>query len=292
MKRGEGQQRLQAATEGVSASRRGAGWPAPPLAHHITMRLAFDRAIARTPAELRLAARVVLQHGRTRSLLGFRVADTHLHAVVAGSRELAGSFAQLAETSLRKRLRLPVPFERARIRAIESQRHLQNTLRYVFRQEEHHGTAFDLAHDGSSLPELLGLRQLDRSIAERVQRQLPRLTRSTLLDWLGAGDLEHAPSDPHVYWEATAAALGLSSFVGTSRTHQAARRAAAHLLVPSCGAATVAEVLGISQRSLRRYRGQPVEPALLRAIDQQARLRSALGQRASALGDDGPLDRS
>ena len=62
---------------------------AQPMGWHITMRLADDRVIAHTTAELRLAARVLVEQGRDRGLLSFCVVDTHVHAVaVARERRL------------------------------------------------------------------------------------------------------------------------------------------------------------------------------------------------------------
>ena len=68
--------------------------------------------------------------------MAFRVADTHAHALVVGTREEAGQLALFVEAGLRKGLGIPVPFERCRIRPINDERHLANTLRYLFKQRE------------------------------------------------------------------------------------------------------------------------------------------------------------
>ena len=143
------------------------------IAFHITMRLATSRGIARSPADLRLGSWTVIRQGRKRGLLAFRFADTHLHVIVVGSRELAGKVAFYTEASLRKRLGILVPFERARIRPIDDERHLVNALRYVLLQEDHHGTAFDVAHDGSSLPELIGMRADGGWLVKRTRERCP-----------------------------------------------------------------------------------------------------------------------
>src|SRR5262245_57495334 len=119
---------------------------AAPMGWHLTMRLCDDRVIARTAAELRLASRVLFEHGRTRGLLSFRVVDTHVHALLVCSRDEAGMFARYAQGALRKRLRL-VPFEKARIRPILDQSHLRSTFLYVLRQARRHGSSLDPAHE-------------------------------------------------------------------------------------------------------------------------------------------------
>jgi hypothetical protein len=103
-------------------------------------------------AALRKASAIVNQHGKHRGLAVHRFADTHLHTLVVCDRVQAGKFALYTEAGLRKRLHIRVPFERCRIRPIGSERYLGNTVRYFFKQEEHHGTAFDLAHDGAACP--------------------------------------------------------------------------------------------------------------------------------------------
>ncbi len=51
----------------------------PPLGHHITIRLCEDRVLTPTPAQRRIAARVILDQGRTAKLLNFSIPDTHAH---------------------------------------------------------------------------------------------------------------------------------------------------------------------------------------------------------------------
>src|SRR5688572_3308028 len=117
--------------------------PAPDrvLAYHVTARLADDRAIARSPEELRLASVIIKRHGEPRGLLAYSVSDTHSHSLLACDRVTAGRFALFSESALHKCLRLPVCFEAARIRPIETPRHALFSLRYVFQQAAHHGAA-------------------------------------------------------------------------------------------------------------------------------------------------------
>lgn len=102
------------------------------------MRLVDNRVIATRAASLRRSARVLLARGASRGLLTFGVADTHVHAVLACDRATAGVFAQTVEATLRAVLKLPVPFEAARIRPILDQRHLAHAARYASTQGVRH----------------------------------------------------------------------------------------------------------------------------------------------------------
>ena len=125
---------------------------AEPIGFHITFRLADDRPIAPTVAALRALARIVLEQGECRGLLAFGAADDHLHALLATHRVSAGDFAKYVESALRQRLALKAPFEPARIRALQDQRHAYNTFHYVQRQDSRHELDHDLVREGTSLP--------------------------------------------------------------------------------------------------------------------------------------------
>jgi len=251
------------------------------------MPLADERGIARAPAELRIGARVLLRQGKDRGLVAFRIADTHVHALVVGSRVEAGKLALYAETCLRRHLRIPIPFERCRVRPIDNERHLLHALRYIFRQEAHHGTAFDEAHDGSSLPDLLGLRLGAAWIASRVRRLLPRLKRGTLMEWLGVPALHDVEPDLRLLADAAAAAWGVPTLHGGSVAHVRARRAAVQLLDRLVPGASALDLRGLHPRSIARYRSQPVNAADLNAVEQQLKLRALLRARVAA-GVDWP----
>lgn len=232
-------------------------------------------------AGLRLASQIVFEHGDSRGLLAFRFADTHLHVLLMCLRAAAGIFARSVEGALRKRLGIPIAFEGARIRPIETVRHLSNGFRYTFRQEAHHGTAFDPAHEGSNLPELLGMRVRPSGIGARVRAAVPRLTRATLLEWLGTSviDDSEASTDITLVSEASAAAFGIANLYGLSRAHASARRAAVHVLDKLAPEHDPATLLSLPVRSVNRYRVEQAPATDLRAVERQLRLRTFLRER-------------
>jgi hypothetical protein len=269
---------------GCPENRRAPSGPRPSildcdgLAQHVTMRLVDDRTIAPCVASRRAAARAILTQGQGRELVAFRIVDTHVHALLVCSRVEASAFAQETASSIHKRLALPVGFERARVRPVVDQRHLVSAFRYVLRQESRHAVCLDPVHDGSSLPELLGMRTIAPWVGEAVGRRLPRLDRRELASFFGAFG-----SDPGVDFgllaDSACAALALSRLDGKEPEHVRARAAAAR--VDPAPAAEVAARLGVSVRAVERYRRAPRQPPLERAIALQLRLRAALATRVS-----------
>ena len=255
------------------------GWE--PVGYHIVFRLEGDRSIATEPAELRDGARALYDIGRRYGLLAFRFVDTHLHTVHVCGRREAGLFARYAASSLRWRLALRSPFEPSRFRPVLDRGHLYNTVRYVFRQEEHHGAPLDPDHEGSSLPELLGLRVGGEAVVDRVRRTLPRLTRDELLDRLGARGLDATPPCFDALGTAAAAAVGIRDLHGADPRALVARRAAVHAAGPALTTAVLAAVLEITPRAVQRLRVRPTERTLVRAVVLQMRLRAL---RAAAAG--------
>lgn len=245
------------------------------------MRLVEDQGIAREPGPLRLAARILYARGEAYGLVGFRIADTHVHVLVATTRERAGRFAQSVGSSLVQRLRLGVSFERSRFKVIRTEAHFANCLRYVMRQEAHHGSDFDPSHDGSSLPEMLGLRDVGAgSVLLRLRRLLPRLVPADLLEWAGLPSFEEIEPCPDLLADAAAAAFGLRRLQGRSAAVARARLAAAH--ATSLPTRDVASVLGVTPRAVQRLRKRPVAPEHVRAVRLQQKLRTALRARRTA----------
>lgn len=246
------------------------------IAVHMTARLQDDAGIARDESGLREASRILTEHGDPRGLLAHRMADTHLHVLLACSRADAGMFARYALSGLRKRLGLGQRFEPARMRPVTSERHLLNGLRYVFTQEAHHGTSFDRAHDGSSLPEILGLRVETGQASRRVRRLLPRLTRESARAWLGIGDFEATVPNLALLRGAAAAAFGLDYTGSDEPAQRVVRWVAAHVAAQLAPGTDIAALLDVSPRCVQRYlREAPAEKAL-RAVELQLRLRTFL----------------
>ena len=248
--------------------------------YHVTMRLSDDRVIAPNRRALCLAARVLMSRGRRVTLLAFRVADTHLHVLVACSQELARRFAHYAAVALHRVLRLPVPFEPTRVRSIVDQRHLYSSFRYVLRQDSHHGIASDPAHDGSSLPDVLGMRVLGTDHAQTVRMTLPRLDRRELAASLG---ITFAPADtlpPRLLPTSAAAAVGLADLKDRSKDAVLARRAAVHAAAELLSTSTLSDELRTSPRTIQRLREQDVDALVVRAVQLQWRFRASLLERS------------
>lgn len=250
------------------------------LAFHVTMRLENDHGVARTVPTLRRATRWLTRFGKGFGMLAHRIADTHLHVLVRCNRKQAGKFARYAESGLRQLLKLPVPFEAARIRPIETARHLLNALRYLLRQEEHHHSDFDAAHDGSSLPDLLGMRELHAGGPQWLRELLPRLRREDILAWIGAKELDNIEPDLALGAEAVLAYTALESFNGTSAEHRRARHLLAQLW-KELPTSSSTQVLGVSERTTQRLRALPLPPRVEAGLRLQLRWRTMLAIKAS-----------
>jgi len=247
-----------------------------PIGFHVTIRLEDDRPIATTPASRRVVARVVLEQGEARGLLAFGAADDHLHAALATDRATAGAFARYVESALVWQLGLAARFERARIRPLQDQKHAYNTFHYAHRQDSRHLLDLDRAREGTSLPDLLGLRVLDTSLIARVRAHLPRIRREDLLGQFhpDAFDVD-GPLDLDVLADAAAAALALCDLHSRSPDALRARRAAVHAAGPDVSSRRLSDCLGIGQRAIQSLRKQQREPVLIQAVERQAHLRSA-----------------
>lgn len=250
-----------------------------PIGFHVTMRLADDRPIATTMPDRRTLARVVLGQGSARGLLAFGAADNHLHAELATDRETAGAFCRYVGSALRGRLRLAVPFEPARIRPLEDQRHAYATFRYALRQDARHDLHLDPAREGTSLPDLLGLRVLDASLVGRVRRHLPRVQESELAAALPPG-LQQGDIDLAFLADAAAAAFALADLRSRQLHAVHARRAAVHA-VGRLPVRSVADALCITPRAVHLLRLLPTDTRAVDAVRRQARLRAALARQAS-----------
>lgn len=248
-----------------------------PIGFHVVLRLQDDRPLMRNEADMRVLARVVLGQGETRGLIAFGAADNHLHAQLATDRATAGAFALYVATSLRWQLALGAPFEPARVRPLTDQSHAYNTFRYVQRQDAHHAVNRDPTREATSLPDLLGLRVLPTTIASRVRAHLPRVTPAVLAELFPscAGDVS-GPDAPLAadLVEAAKAAFALPHLRGHGGIVGRARSATVHAGGASISARDLRDALGVSLRTVYTLRAEPADPATVRAVLLQARIRA------------------
>jgi len=238
-------------------------------------RLLDDRVLAPGVRERRLLARTVIRMAEPAGLLVFSNADTHTHMVLDCDRARAGKLAHDLCCALHFSVEPGQHFERTRIKPVQSQQHLDNVVRYVLRQRTHHGLQVDPLGEGTSLPDLLGLRVLASRSPHRVHELLPRLRREELVALLGPEGLEPAQIIPgdlaelEAACEGAAAALGLLDLAGQdSRT----RLAKAAVLQLSNDPALVAELRGslqVSRTTSWRLRTMSVPAPLERALALQ-----------------------
>ncbi|MBW2523125.1 MAG: hypothetical protein JRI23_03075 [Deltaproteobacteria bacterium] len=250
-----------------------------PLAFHLRASLADRRVIAPTTQEQRILARAVLEAARPYPLIAFRAADNHLHLLAACCREWCGKLLRYASSSIRQRLRLPVPFGAPHFEPVRDQRHLVNAFHYQLRQDDRHDVDLDPWAEASNLPDLLGLRPLGRYTAANVARWLPRIQPAQLLARFGIepDQLLHGPlprESFHLLADAAAAAASLPSLEGRSDEVVQARRAAVHVASGHLTGPEVATLLGASLRTVRRLHATPAPPDLVDALRRQLRLRT------------------
>ncbi len=245
-----------------------------PLGHHIVLRLRDNRVIARNPGWRRRVAKALLDRGPRYHLVAFRLADTHLHAMVLCDAREAAQLARRAEISISLR-RPHVPgFARVWVKPIESQAHLRNLFSYIHGQEPHHGTNADPFHDGGNLPDLLGLRVTGAYTRTLVREVLPRVARADLLAALGVEDLVLANGPIHLLADAAAAAVAVPKLGARIPESQAATCAAVHIAGDRIRNKDLAALLNTSPRSISRYRAETPDPSILRAIRLQLDFRA------------------
>jgi hypothetical protein len=243
------------------------------IAHHITLRLVDARTLAPSMATRRRAASAIYRVGSSYGLLAFAIADTHVHLLVDGTRAEAGELARRTEISLQQILPLRARFEEARVRPVEDLWHLYRSVLYVFRQASHHGIDADAEHDGTSLPELLGLRRLDGRCARRMRALLPRLDLAelgALIDFQGLGTVT---PDHEQLAEAAAAAFGLAGLRGRGTAVAHAKKAAVHAAA-ALSTPTLARLLDVHRSHVARLRSLSPCAEDTHAVALQLRLRS------------------
>lgn len=254
------------------------------IGSHINTKLADSRPIALDVAALRQVAQGVLRVGRPFELLGFRLADNHLHAVLAEDHVRATEFARRVELSIQARLRPGVRFQHVWVTPIESQSHLRRSFLYGFRQEEHHGTEVDPLYEASNLPDLLGARTIGRWTVAKVRQRLPRIGRPQLESFLPVTPAE-SNLDLDLLPDAAAAAIGAKELASPGARAADLRAAAAHSVRGWASRRAMAEILGVHPRSVIKMLAREADPDLVRAIDAQLRWRTAWSALQAATRD-------
>ncbi len=173
------------------------------------------------------------------------------------------------ELSLRPRLALPVGFVSVYREPIRDGRHLANAFTYILKQSTHHGLLWDPLHEASNVPDLLGMRLLGQYTAANVRRYLPRVTRPALITTLGVDSLEPCDGPMELIPEAVMVASGLADLQGAPPAKVSARKAAVQLMGDRANPRQVAQMLGVSRRTVFRLKRQPADSALVQAARLQ-----------------------
>lgn len=248
-----------------------------PIGYHVILSLEDRRPIATTEAELRTLARVLLAQGERRGLLAYGPSDDHLHSLLATDRRSAGMFARYVATALGWQLQLGAKFRPAIIKPLSGQDHAYNAFHYIHGQAAHHGLSIDPFREGTSIHDHLGIRIPfpSTSIITRVRTRLPKVKRGHLTDHLWPGALDgDGPIDINVLASAAAAAVAIPDLRTQSFDSARARRAAVHVAGPAVSTADLSDILQICSRAVRVLRAAPKDPALVRAVELQCRLRT------------------
>lgn len=240
-----------------------------PIGFQVVFRATEDQVLAPTPGDRMNVVGTLLRVGRDKGIFGVGVADGHAHAALVCTPVQLGRFVHDARLALSAALELPMAAPSTR--PIRDVWHAENVLGYVHRQDTHHGVGRDTYRDGTTLPDLLGLRVGNGWISERVRTLLPRVTRADLLAHWGLESLEEG-FDLGRLAEAGAAAAGVASFRTRSKQVVAARRACV-AVAAGHDADVVARALGLSPRTVRRLRADEPPAAMVRAVRLQLGLR-------------------
>lgn len=241
------------------------------LAWQVIFRGEDDRVIAPTAELRRKLANIVFTTGRKFKLLVFCSADTHLHNTLFCNRRLAGMFARELGIALSNTRGFP-KLAPARIRPITSQFHLQNNFLYILGQHKKHGIEYDPFFDASSLPELLGLRNLDPEYPALVRSLLPRIKKKDLLEIAELNFSAEIKSLEKIA-DAAAAAVGIAELSGNEPEAVMAKRAAIRLFPARATSREISTYLPLSPRTIRRLRNQAVSGRLVKSVELQLRIR-------------------
>lgn len=152
------------------------------LAQHTAIRPADGRPLFNDLETRRLFTRKVVEVGAPFEPIAWGAGDNHAHIATMGEdRAPALELARRVESSLTHVLGLTDGFAPAKVKPVTDQYHLRSTLPYIVGQGERHGVRCDPFHEGSSLPDMVGLRILVPDLRERLIRIAPRFDPNRLL---------------------------------------------------------------------------------------------------------------
>jgi hypothetical protein len=258
-----------------------------PIGYHVISRLESDRLLHSSDGQRRGLVRAIYRTTAPWQVPAFGCAGVHLHLVAGTDFQGAGELGRRLEISLQRTRRFGGPFQRVYRKELADQHHAFSASMYAMRQREHHQLAADPFLEATSAPDLLGARIFGARLIPVTRELLPELRRRQLLDLYGIEDLRPAESwdDPLELIEATAAACALAGLEGTSQEVQRARACVVSLAGEELNEGTLAALLGVSVRTVRRLRTLPRDPALERTIRLQLDLRRRVRQRREGLLD-------
>jgi hypothetical protein len=227
--------------------------------------------------------------GKPFGLFVFSTPDTHIHIAADCTRPNCGTLAHAISVSLRRKLKIETCFAPVYVGEIRDAKHLYSTFHYVLRQQRRHELSCDPFHEGSNLPDLLGLRVVGRYTIGNVRRLLPRINRMDLLGHIGLDDLR--PTDNPIGClellpRAAVMAAGLSHLKGSSAPIVDARRAIVEIAFSHVPVSRLMDLLSLSRRSIYRLREDTADPPLVYATRLQL---SLLRQKKAALSQNEPF---
>ena len=248
------------------------------LGFHVCLGPRDGGVLVTSPEARRILARAVHECCAEAGLLGFALADNHLHLQLTCSRAKAGRVARRLGMMLGWRLHLIEGMETRFIKPIKDGAHLLNTFRYLVRQAERHGVdpAFDPWCETTSLPDLLGIRPAGGHVIRQVGLWLPRLTIEDVMQFAGLPRLAALTPTAEPLDEVVDAALAASmlpSLASGGSEIRGARRAIVAVVGQRLGVTELARLVNLAPSSLRRVRKLPADAALVQGIQRQLGLR-------------------
>jgi hypothetical protein len=261
--------------------------------HHLT--LASEGRAPLFPSDRRRldAVRALARVAGGRMALFF-VADDHVHLVVHAPESGVGRLGR--DLLLALRAVAEAPIQPGRPKPVAGRDHMRTLLRYVLTQTSHHRIPVHPAlWTGSCVPDLLGARRIP-GLDLQLGEALPRAGEGEVLEAVELDSAPLVPADdallrglgPARIAAAAARAAGVV-LEGRSAPVVEARTAAVQLgralgLPPSL----LAEVLGVTPRSVGYLTARPAPEALLAAVRRRVALDERVASQPLLLAEPAP----